>query len=309
MHTQSSLYILRKRLFILCFISINLFATQGLLAKEALPEVKTLRVNNYDMAYVERGNGAPLILVHGSLSDYRTWLPLLEEFSETNRTIAVSLRHYYPEQWDGKGNDLTLEQHADDLAAFIRTLNIGPVFLLGHSRGGAVALLTASKHPEQIRKLILADPSPLTSMLPKRQKVQADADTRKAKLQEVMKYYRRGDTEAGLKELVSYVAGEKAWEGTSEERRDSLRANLWTPISLLNDIETPFSCTDAGNLSVPVLMITGERSAPLYGHMNSALRSCLKQASSAIIADAGHMMFHANPTAFIFEVQDFIAPQ
>jgi pimeloyl-ACP methyl ester carboxylesterase len=145
-------------------------------------------------------------------------------------------------------------------------------------------------------------------MLPKQLKIQAVADNRKAKLQAVMKHYQQGDTEAGLKRFVSYVAGSKAWEGTSEKRRDSLRDNIWTPISVLNDIETPFSCADAGNLSVPVLMITGERSAPLYGYMNSALQTCLKQTSEVVISDAGHMMFHANPTAFIFEVQDFIAP-
>ncbi|MDX2463463.1 MAG: alpha/beta hydrolase [Porticoccus sp.] len=309
MHAQNSLYILMKRLSMILFIALFLFASPALLADEHLLEVKTLRVNNYDMAYVERGEGVPLILVHGLVSDYRTWLPLMEEFSETNRTIAVSLRHYHPEQWDGKGNDLTLEQHADDLAAFIRTLNIGPVYLLGHSRGGAVALLTASKHPEQVRRLILADPSPLTSMLQKQPEVQTVADKRKDKLQAVMKHYQQGDTEAGLKGFVSYVAGSKAWEGTSKKRRDSLRDNIWTPISVLNDIETTFTCTDAGNLPVPVLMITGERSAPLYGYMNSALLTCLTQSSDAIISDAGHMMFHANPTAFIFEVQDFIAPQ
>jgi hypothetical protein len=43
--------------------------------------------------------------------------------------------------------------------------------------------------------------------------------------------------------------------------------------------------------------------------MLSALKPCFKQARNALIADAGHMMYSANPTAFVFEVQEFIAPQ
>ena len=95
-----------KYLSLLAFVAVIMFGHARMaVANQWQPQVKTVRVNNYDMAYVERGSGVPLILVHGSLSDYRTWLPLMAELSETNRTIAISLRHYYPEQWDGKGDD------------------------------------------------------------------------------------------------------------------------------------------------------------------------------------------------------------
>ncbi|MFO7603444.1 MAG: alpha/beta hydrolase, partial [Gammaproteobacteria bacterium] len=62
-------------------------------------------------------------------------------------------------------------------------------------------------------------------------------------------------------------------------------------------------------IPAPVLLITGDRRTKLHGHMQDALRPCIKQVNNATIADAGHMMFHANPTAFVFEVQDFIMPQ
>lgn len=301
---------MKRQLITCCLGIISIFITPGLLvADELQPEVKVMRVNNYDMSYVERGSGEPLVLVHGALSDYRTWLPLLKEFSDGNRTIAVSLRHYYPEQWEGKGDDLTLQQHADDIAAFIQALQLGPVSLLGHSRGGAVALLVASKHPALIHRLVLADPSPLTTMLSRHADVQAAMNIHKAKLQEVMKHYHAGDKESGLQVFVNYIAGPTAWEKTPEAIRHKLRSNAWTQTSLLRDIETPFSCDNARNISAPVLLVSGEHSSALYGYMQDALRPCIKQVSNATIADAGHMMFHANPTAFVFEVQDFILPQ
>jgi len=309
MATQNTLIASIKHLSLFVFVTVYMFSHATLtVAEEWQPEIKTVRVNNYDMSYVERGGGSPLILVHGALSDYRTWLPLMAELSETNRTIAVSLRHYYPEQWDGKGNDLSLQQHADDMAAFIQALYIGPVDLLGHSRGGTVALLLASQHPELIQSLVLADPAPLTTMLSKFPEIQSDMNIRKTKLQEVMKYYQQGDTEGGLKLFVNYIAGPAAWNKTSETRRNTLRSNTWTLTSHLRDTETPFDCSNTGKITAPVLLITGERSAPLYGNMHSALNPCLKRVDNAIIADAGHMMFSANPTAFVFEVQEFIAP-
>ena len=305
MNIQNKLINISNILFSIIF-TLMLSSLNAATANEPNIKVKMLRVNNYDMAYVEKGHGEPLILVHGAISDYRTWLPLIDEFSEENHTIAVSLRHYYPEKWDGKGNNLSLQQHADDLGVFIKTLNLGPVHLLGHSRGGAVALLTASKYPNLVSKLILADPSPLNSMLEKKPVIQGIINKRKTVLHKVMKYYNDGNTEAGIKTYVNYVAGKGAWGKTSIHRRNTVRENAWTTISLLHDSDTPFNCTNTSKLSAQVLLITGERSKPLYEYMNSALRKCLKNPTDIIISDAGHMMFSANPTAFIFEVQDFI---
>jgi pimeloyl-ACP methyl ester carboxylesterase len=287
------------------FLSANINLA---LADKWQSDVKTVRVNNYDLSYVEHGNGSPLILVHGGLSDYRTWLPLIAELSETNRTIAVSLRHYYPEKWDGKGDDFSLQQHADDIAAFIKALNLGPVDLLGHSRGGVVSMMVASQHPELVGKLVLADPSPLQTLLANNSKAQKHLNIRKATMQKTVQFYKQGNPEGGLETFVNYIAGPKAWEKTSESRRGTLRDNSWTQVGHIHDLETPFDCNNASKISSQVLMITGERSAPIYGFMHSALQSCLKQTSNALIADAGHMMFSANPTAFVFEVQEFLAP-
>lgn len=270
-------------------------------------DVKTLRINGFDMAYVEQGQGVPLVMVHGSLSDYRTWAPIMEELAMGNRVIAVSLRHYYPERWDGKGSDISLRQHADDVAAFIQALNVGPVHLLGHSRGGGVALLAAASHPERIRSLLLADPQVPSPMLPKSAEVQAELNAREAVSAKILKAYDRGDTEGGLKVWAEHIAGPGAWDKTSKTIRDVMRANQWTLKSLKQDRDTVFNCSDANRITTPVLLITGERSSPLYGYMHAAVRPCLKHVSQTKISDAGHLMFQANPTTFAFEVGDFVS--
>jgi len=149
-------------------VSLFMFVMPVLAApKWPLPEgVKSVEVNSYDMAYQEAGSGVPLVLVHGSINDYRVWAAQVPEFAKNYRVIAVSLRHYYRERWDGKGNDFSIEQHISDVPVFIRQLNLGPVHLLGHSRGGAVVLNAAKMHPELIKSLILEDASGLEALLP-----------------------------------------------------------------------------------------------------------------------------------------------
>ena len=56
---------------------------------ELPPQVKTLLVNGYEMAYLERGIGLPVILVHGSVSDYRYWMTQIRPFSERFRVLAI----------------------------------------------------------------------------------------------------------------------------------------------------------------------------------------------------------------------------
>jgi len=90
-------------------------------AAEFPPGVKTMLVNGYDMAYVENGSGRPLIMVHGAMTDYRVWATQMEPLGQRNRAVAVSLRHYFPERWDGKGGKFSWQQHVADLISFIKT--------------------------------------------------------------------------------------------------------------------------------------------------------------------------------------------
>ena len=117
-----------------------------------------LRVNGYDMAFVERGTGAPLLLVHGTLCDYRQSAAQMAPFGAHCRTIAVSLRHCWPEKWNGEGHDFTVQQHTADIAGFIGALKAGPVHLVGPSRGGHIAFRVAQNFPDLIRTLILVEP-------------------------------------------------------------------------------------------------------------------------------------------------------
>ena len=120
--------------------------------------MQTLRVNGYDMAYLEVGKGPPLVCVHGTLGDFRTWYAVLGPLSKKHRVITPSLRHFFPEHWDGVGNDYLMAQHVADVIGFIERLDLKPVDLMGHSRGGHIGFRVAQQRPDLLRRLVLAEP-------------------------------------------------------------------------------------------------------------------------------------------------------
>src|SRR5262245_59947227 len=112
-------------------------------------------VNGLKMYYEIHGTGQPLVLLHGAFSAIGTSFgALLPALAETRQVIAFELQAH------GRTADidrpLTLEQMADDTAAALGQLGIGPADIFGYSMGAAVALHLAIRHPEVVRKLVLA---------------------------------------------------------------------------------------------------------------------------------------------------------
>jgi pimeloyl-ACP methyl ester carboxylesterase len=111
-------------------------------------------VNGLDMYYEIHGTGQPLVLLHGAFSAIGTSFgELVPALARTRQVIAFEL------QGHGRTADvdrpLTIEQMADDTAAALRKLGIEQADILGYSMGASVALHTAIRHPDVVRKLVL----------------------------------------------------------------------------------------------------------------------------------------------------------
>lgn len=261
-----------------------------------LPQgVRTLSINGYPTAYVERGAGPTVVFVHGAVTDYRYWERELATLAPRFRLIAVSLRHYYPEHWNGKGNDFSLEQHSADLAEFIKRLGTGPVYLVGHSRGGLVALQTARAHPQLVRKLVLME-APLVSLLSTPGGSAPDA--RLARSKATVARFENGDIEGGLEFYVDAVNGPGAWKKRTEAQRQAVRDNAWTVVGEAHEPPQAFTCADVGSPQMPVLLVAGEKSPPGLKKIMAATRKCMPSALLVVIPNAAHQMNQMNPVAF-----------
>jgi pimeloyl-ACP methyl ester carboxylesterase len=267
------------------------------------------------MAYSEHGKGAPLLLVHGSLLDHRYWAPQMEPLGQHHRVVAPSLRHCWPARWDGAGDDFTIRQHVDDVAAFIEGLGAGPVHLLGHSRGGHVAFRVAQHHPDRVRALVLADPGGALddTLRPAAQAVPADPAPQRMPLAEATargaERVARGDVEGGVAFFVDAVNGPGAWEGMAEHLKRMHRDNAYTLIGQVNERRPPFALADMEAIRAPTLLVGGERSAPPFRQVLDAMERHVRGVERAVIPSAGHFMSEQEPAAFNRVVLAFLKEQ
>lgn len=272
-----------------------------------IPEgIKTVEVNGYHMAYQDTGDGISLVLLHSHPADYRTWDTLIPDISKKYRTIAVSLRHYYPEKWDGVGDDFSVAQHASDVAAMIKKLNLGRVHLLGNSRGGSIALTLASLYPEVIRTLILEEPNlvPLMPETPEKQKLIAEA---KARGQRVRGNLVTAGREKAAREWAASWGAD--WEKLPERSKQVALDNIGTITESGESERGQFSCADIQKFNFPILLVSGERSQKIYGDMIAAMRQCKTDIPAPIIVPkGGHAMMHRqNPEFFNKVLLDFLS--
>lgn len=259
------------------------------------PGVQTRAVNGYPLAYLERGAGPALILVHGGLNDYRYWTPQMESLSSRFRAISISLRHYYPEPWNGEGS-FSVKQHSEDLATFIEGLGLGPVILVTHSRGGSVGVDLAHSRPDLVKKLVLLDPALYSLIPPSEAGSSEEVRIWRAKTAET--YFRRGELEAGVQYFFDDINGSGAWNRLSEEQRQIRLQNAWTIVGSMNDSAERVGCEDIGRLKMPVLLIDGERSPEWLKNIRKTFQKCLPSAGWITIPKATHQMNHTNPGAF-----------
>jgi esterase len=269
--------------------------------------MQTLRVNGYDMAYLEVGNGPPLVCVHGTLGDFRTWSAVMGPLAKSFRVIAVSLRHFFPEHWDGIGDDYRMSQHVADVIGFIEQIEPKPVNLMGHSRGGHISFRVAEARPELLRKLILAEPggdldatlSPLAAP--------ATPSAIGARIMASAEKVEAGDIEGALQGFFDGLDGDGAWARLPAAAKQQLRDNIFTLIGQIHENRKPFSKAAAQSILAPTLFIGGAETRGLLPAITGALAPHIPGARTAMIPGARHWMFEQDPQEFSKIVLEFLA--
>lgn len=300
---------MNPRMFVILLSSLLLVSCAHQSRDWPLPTgVKAIQVNGYDMAYAEQGVGTPLVLVHGALSDHRYFASAMEALAKKHRVIAVSLRHYYPEPWKGVGGSFSPRQHAGDVAAFIRALNVGAVHLFGHSRGGSIVLYVASSHPELVRTVTVGEGGSSIPAFAAADPAAAAAENRgRERSRNALALFDQGKIEEGLAYFVNDVSGPGAWSAATEANREMFRANAWTMKGTAQETFDPYTCTDVNRIKAPIFFMLGESTAPLFRNVTAAIQSCLMKSERAVVSKASHAFPRQNPTGFAEALLGFTA--
>ncbi len=268
-------------------------------------------VDGTTLEYVERGEGDPVVLVHGTLSDHRMWRFQFDAFAERFRTIAYSRRYHYPNPCTGNESDYSATLHADDLAALMNELGLESAHVVGQSYGAYTALLLAARHPSRVRSMVLGEPP----VLPLLEHSAEGREVRDAFLADVWGPVRaameEGDVESGVRIFSDTVVGEGWFARLPTAIRDLIMENA---PELKVEASSPrfwtqFACADAEQVRTPTLLLSGEQSLEMLRLIVDALARCLPNSESAVIPNSTHEFPTGKPEIYNKIVLDFLTRQ
>ncbi|MGB6243211.1 MAG: alpha/beta hydrolase [Castellaniella sp.] len=247
--------------------------------------------------YLQAGDGSDtVLLIHGSLCDYRYWRWQMPALAEHARVLAPSLRGCWPANSPHPQDGYRIDAHARDLVQMARALDIQGLHVIGHSRGAQVALAFATQAPELCRSLTLADPG-----------FRFDDETETPPFYtQAVQQIQAGDIDAALEGFIDTVNGANTWRKMVGWFKDMARDNAPTLLSQILEANTPVMLRDAAALGCPLLLVGGANSPAKYGTRQDRLQQLHPQARRIRIALAAHGMNLANPRAFNRAVLDFM---
>jgi N-formylmaleamate deformylase len=238
------------------------------------------------------GDKQPLILLHGLMANGLCWTGLAQVLEKEYDVIMPDAR--------GHGNSSVpdfgyrYEDHANDVAGLINALRLPPPILLGHSMGGMTAAVVASRKPNLLRGLVLADP---TFLSPEVQREVRDSD--------VADQHRRMLT-MSLSEVVADARARHP-DRSAETLELYARARLQTSMAAF-DVLTPPNPDYKMLMSaidVPSLIVFGDK-----GVVSSIVAKELQRFNPRLqaeqIRDAGHSVHLDQPERFAAVVESFI---
>ncbi|KEF53575.1 uncharacterized protein A1O9_10550 [Exophiala aquamarina CBS 119918] len=279
-----------------------------------LSSLKYIKVNGVKLAYRESGQGEPLVLVHGHISDYRTWTKLEARLSSKYHVYSYSKRFAWPNEPIKDGEGQPWEQDSLDLAGLIETLDIGPVHALGNSSGATNILWLAKTKPHLFRSLLLEEPPIITLFLPSLPPSPLSVLSfllwhpisflpvmiyGATTIGPVVELAKQGNYEKALLTFGSGCLGPKSWSRSQAdpERSEMTEDNSRWLCHFFRYNELPkYTLEDAKSITIPTLVLTGA-DGPYFQQCIDAelIRICgAGKKMEARIPDAGHLMHEDN---------------
>ena len=266
-----------------------------------------MTVNGVELSYLDEGQGAPVVCVHGAFADLRNWEPQRRPIAERYRFIAYNQRYFGPDRWPDEGKVYSMQTHVSDLAAFIRRLDVGPVYVLARSYGATVALIAAIEYPGLMRALLVQEPQLPSIVTDPAERAVLDAE--RVGLAVVRVAAQSGDAAAATQLFFDWVNGQTgAFELLPRRAREAHLANGRTITLHFASPPAPrIACSDLAQLRIPVTVTRGEFTRPFMRICAEAVHRCVPGARLVVIPNARHAASAQNTAGFNHAVLEFIA--
>ncbi len=238
-------------------------------------ETGKLNIDGLDIAYIRRGRGTPLVLIHGYPIDHSIWDEVAPLLSEDFDLIIPDLRGF-----GGSGlieADQSIIDYASDIAGLLTHLRIRKAYLAGHSMGGYVALAFAREYPSRLSGLAMVA-SQMAADTPDRR------EGRYVTARQVL--------ETGMEPVVEAMAPKLS---TDPRLQDFLRAVMsrQRPMAIASALhamaERPDSSDMFAAFRIPVVIVHGDADALVPAQRAREMKASLGSAHYVEMPGVGHM--------------------
>jgi 3-oxoadipate enol-lactonase len=253
--------------------------------------MKTVRVNDLEMAVVEEGSGLPLLLVHGFPLDHTMWKYQIDAFSQHCRVIAPDLRGFgRTPVGDARS---TMEQMADDLHALLDALGVQePVLFCGLSMGGYVGWQFARKYESRLKALVACDTRVIADSA-------EQAASRRELAERVLREGPAPVAESMIPKLFSSETQSRRPDLVQATREVILRTSPEGVAAALRGLaERPDMTEFVTKLEVSALVIVGEHDAISSSEEMEGIAESMPNAAWVVVPNAGHLSPLENPEVF-----------
>lgn len=268
----------------------------------------TLPIEDGTLWYEERGEGPPLVCLHGGWYNADSWRPQVDRFADENRVVTYDLRGHGRTGATGSRR-YSVDLFVDDLERLLAHLGIERPILCGLSVGGMIIQSYLDRHPDGARGAVIG--GPIQSMPPI-------------------------DLPSAMKSFLTpmpVIAGMASTFGSAATFRTllgSIRATTGGPwltvdpavrkraMAALDDVSPDeyrkvfraiyeFEPPDLSDVRTPILVLYGDQESPLVKRQGRRLAETVARGSWREVPDAGHLVNQDNPGAFNAACAEFFA--
>jgi pimeloyl-ACP methyl ester carboxylesterase len=251
--------------------------------------VPIVSVSGSEVYYAKAGEGPPLLFVHGSGGDHTIWGHQLDALRSEFTVAALDLNGHGRSPWR-EGDALAL--YVEDALSVLNALAEahGPVTLLGHSLGGAVALAAALTKPRGLRALGLIGTGAKLRVHPDILRA-IDEDFERA-VEQILQWAFAPEPDP---ELYGRAKEQMLRNGQAALRRDFRACDAFDVRDRL------------GEIGVPTLVVVGREDRLTPVKYSEYLRDRISGAILEVIEGAGHMVMVERPEALNGAIRRFMS--
>jgi 3-oxoadipate enol-lactonase len=258
----------------------------------------TIDVNDTTLYYEHAGDGPAILYVHGMCGDADVWADQARGLEDRYTCVRYDRRgHSRSARGDATISD---SLHADDAAALIETLGLAPCLIVGSSGGAAIAVEVALRHGHLLRGVVFSEP-PLFCL---------DRDAGRAVMNELVPRLEAATAHSGPGAAVDAFFSllcPGLWAILDEDRKDRYRDNADIGFTDLRSPSLDVTADDLAGVTLPVLVLAGDRSHPSLRSVAYRLAAALPDARFVELTDCGHVTYAEQPDAFAGAVSVFAA--